>query len=179
MRRWGKSGTVAGTLLMLAFSVGLVVASVPLYRLVCDLTGLGGSTNIAKQGSSEVSERTITVRFDTNVAKDLPWRFEPQQRQITVKLGETALVFFTAKNLSAVPVQGTATFNVTPFKVGQYFSKIECFCFTEQVLQPGETVEMPVSFFVDPKLATDETTDEVKTLTLSYTFFRAKGDTRS
>ena len=179
MRRWGKTGTVVGALLMLTFSVGLVVVSVPLYRLICQVTGLGGSTNVATEASSEVLERTITVRFDANVARDLPWKFTPQQSEITVKLGETALVFYTARNLAAVPVHGTATFNVTPHKVGQYFSKIECFCFTEQVLQPGETVEMPVSFYVDPKLATDENTKEVKTLTLSYTFFRAKGDARS
>jgi cytochrome c oxidase assembly protein subunit 11 len=179
MRRWGKAGTVAGALGMLGVSVGLVVASVPLYRLVCDVTGLGGSTNVATKAPDEKSERIVTVRFDANIARDLPWRFEPMQPEIKVQLGEQALVFFKATNLSAAPVHGTATFNVTPHKVGQYFSKIECFCFTEQVLQPGETVEMPVSFYVDPKLALDEFTNEVRTLTLSYTFFRAKGDTRS
>jgi cytochrome c oxidase assembly protein subunit 11 len=154
---------------------GLTAASVPLYRMVCKVTGWGGTTQtaVAAPGAAE-GARVVRVRFDTSVAKDMPWRFEPEQREMTVKLGENAIAVFRATNTGREPVTGTATFNVTPDKAGRYFSKIQCFCFTEQVLAPGQTAEMPVSFFVDPALAQDPHADEVSTITLSYTFFRTK-----
>lgn len=151
--------------------VGLVAASVPLYRLFCKVTGYGGTTRVAQAAPGAVPGPEITVRFDASVAKDMPWRFEPQQREIRVRLGEQVLATYTATNLSNRPVVGTATFNVTPDKVGPYFNKIECFCFTEQRLEPGQTVDMPVTFFIDPALADDPLANEVTTITLSYTFF--------
>lgn len=155
----------------LAAMVGLVVASVPLYRLFCKVTGYGGATQVAAAAPGATG-RVVTVRFDASVAKDMPWRFQPSQREMRVHLGEQVLATYTATNTGAVPLVGTATFNVTPDKAGRYFDKIACFCFTEQRLEPGQTVEMPVTFFVDPALADDPNASEVTTITLSYTFFR-------
>lgn len=163
---------VLGSLAAIAFMVGLVAASVPLYQMFCRVTGYGGATKVAAGPSPTVSERTITVRFDTSLAKDMPWRFKPAQKQITARLGEDVLAIFTASNPTDQPIVGTATFNVTPEKAGRYFNKIQCFCFTEQRLEPGQSVDMPVSFFVDPELGRDEHTSEITTITLSYTFFR-------
>ncbi len=174
--RNGKRTTLLASLAAMAAMVALVVASVPLYRLFCEVTGYGGATQVASAGPAAVSERMVTVRFDANVMKDVPWRFTPVQREVQVRLGEETLIAYTAENQSDQPVVGTATFNVTPAKAGQYFAKIECFCFTEQRLEPGQRVEMPVSFYVDPALAEDANTDEVATITLSYTFFRARTD---
>ena len=155
--------------------VGLAYASVPLYRIFCQVTGYGGTTQQAAAGAPESGRmmplRIITVRFDSNVSLTLPWRFVPAQPSMEIKVGESALAFFTARNLSAAPVTGSAVFNVTPLKVGKYFNKIECFCFTEQTLAPGQQLDMPVSFFVDPEIMADANTAEVKTITLSYTFF--------
>lgn len=156
--------------------VGLSYASVPLYRLFCQVTGWGGTTQRAEAAPGEVLDRTVTVRFDATVSDGLPWRFKPEQFSQTLRIGEAGLAFYEAQNLTDRPVSGRATFNVTPAKAGVYFSKIECFCFTEQVLQPGEKVSMPVSYFVDPKLARDRNLDEVQTITLSYTFFRWDDD---
>lgn len=168
-----NSRTVLASLGAVAFMIALVAASVPLYQLFCRVTGYGGATQVATAAPA-IIDRTITVRFDANVLRNVPWRFAPEQPQITVRLGETALVSFVAENLSDQPVTGTATFNVVPEKAGRYFNKIACFCFTEQRLEPGQRVDMPVQFFVDPALAADENTAEITTITLSYTFFRAK-----
>ena len=138
------------------------------------MTGYGGTTQRAETGASEVLGKTIIVRFDSNVAKDLPWRFKPVQRKVTLKIGETALVYYKARNLSDKPVVGTASFNVTPEIAGSYFSKIECFCFTEQLLAPGQEVEMPVQFFVDPDIVKDASARGIKEITLSYTFYPKK-----
>jgi len=159
--------------------IGLAYASVPLYRLFCQVTGFGGTTQVAKAAPGTAAGRTITVRFDANVARDLPWRFEPVQGSAAVAIGENALAFYRVRNLSDKPVTGTATFNVTPHKAGPYFAKVECFCFTEQTLAPGETMDMPVSFFVDPEILKRAEADDVSEITLSYTFFRAIPSNRS
>ncbi len=157
--------------------VGLSYAAVPLYRAFCQVTGWGGTTQRADTGASEVLDRAMTVRFDSTVAEGLPWRFKPEQVSQTLKIGESGLAFFEAENLTDKPITGRATFNVTPAKAGIYFKKIECFCFTEQVLQPGEKVSMPVTYFVDPALGHDHNLDEVQTITLAYTFFRWDDET--
>jgi len=157
--------------------VGLSFASVPLYRLFCQVTGYGGTPNTESVAESEgMSDHVVTVRFDANVNSALPWRFKPGQREVRVRLGEETLIHYTAVNLSDAPITGTATFNVTPYKAAQYFSKIECFCFTEQTLAPGEEVSMPVTFYVDPELLDDVDARDVKLITLSYTFYRADED---
>ena len=151
----------------------VLVASAPtLYNTFCRVTGWGGTTQVAEYASGTVLEREVTVRFDASVAKGLPWSFRPEQVSQTVHLGETGLAYYEATNTSDEPVIGTATFNVQPAKAGVYFMKIECFCFTEQVLMPGETMSMPVSYFVDPELDLEERLDEVREITLSYTFYR-------
>jgi len=177
-RRGQKNGRFAFILFALVGGmIGLSFASAPLYRLFCQITGYGGTPQIqAEARPSSVSERVIKVRFDANTNPKLPWRFKPLQREVTVKLGEEALVFYEAENLSDKPTMGRATFNVTPYKVGSYFNKVDCFCFDEQVLKPGQVVSMPVQFFVDPEIFDDPTTKEVKTITLSYTFFQVKND---
>ncbi|HYH19187.1 MAG TPA: cytochrome c oxidase assembly protein [Azospirillum sp.] len=161
-------------LALVAGMVGLAYASVPLYALFCRVTGFGGTTQRAEAAPGTVLERTVTVRFNADVNGSLPWSFRPNQREVKVKLGETALVSYHAENRGTQPVTGTAVFNVTPDKAGIYFNKIECFCFTEQVLQPGQSIDLPVAFFVDPAAAGDVNMEDVKTITLSYTFFRAK-----
>jgi cytochrome c oxidase assembly protein subunit 11 len=154
--------------------VGLAFASVPLYRLFCQVTGYGGTPNTENVAvPAGESDHIVTVRFDANVNSALPWRFKPGQREVRVRLGEETLIHYTAVNLSDAPITGTATFNVTPYKAAQYFSKIECFCFTEQTLAPGEEVAMPVTFYVDPALLDDVDARDVKMITLSYTFYRA------
>jgi cytochrome c oxidase assembly protein subunit 11 len=144
---------------------------VPLYRLFCKTTGYGGTTQVAKAAPAVPAEQTIKVRFNADVDPGLPWLFQPAQREVVVRLGEQHLAFFHARNRSDRPITGQAVYNVTPDKAGAYFDKIACFCFTEQVLQPGEEVDMPVSFFVDPAILNDRNTRDVKTITLSYTFF--------
>ena len=172
-RRFGRFATLAGLCLTIGVMTTLVSYSVTLYRLFCQATGAGGYTQRAATASSTRSNREVTVSFLTNVAPGLPWRFRPMQDSVRVRLGEDALVFFEAENLSDRPIVGHATFNVTPETVGVYFSKIQCFCFTEERLEPHQKVEMPVSFFVDPRLATDPGTAEVHNITLSYTFFES------
>jgi cytochrome c oxidase assembly protein subunit 11 len=172
----GKRNT--RTLLSLAMLAAgmlcLAYAAVPLYQLFCQVTGFGGATTRAEIASTHTLERIVKVRFDANTDGALPWRFEPVQRSVDVKLGENSLIFYRAKNLSNVAVTGIASFNVTPLKTGGVFSKVACFCFDEQTLQPGEEIEMPVSFYIDPAMADDRTLADVKTITLSYTFYRAK-----
>ncbi len=151
----------------------------PLYRLFCQVTGFGGTTRLAAAAPAAAGERVITVRFNADVNRGLPWSFRPAQREVRVRVGEEALVFYVARNDSDVPITGTSTFNVTPDKAGIYFNKVECFCFTEQRLMPGESVDMAVSFFIDPAIVDDPYQDDVKTITLSYTFFRASGTEES
>jgi cytochrome c oxidase assembly protein subunit 11 len=151
--------------------VGAAYASVPLYEIFCRVTGYGGTTQVAEAAPEVAGERVMTIRFNSDVDPNLPWAFQPVERQVTVKVGESHLAFFKAQNLSARPTAGTATFNVTPLKAGQYFNKVQCFCFTEQRLAPGASVDMPVSFFVDPAIEDDPNLREVRTITLSYTFF--------
>ncbi len=151
--------------------LGLSYASVPLYRIFCQVTGYGGTTQRVAAGADRILDKTITVRFDSNVARDLPWQFKPVQRKVDVKIGETTIVFYKARNVSDKPVVGTASFNVTPEVAGSYFSKIECFCFTEQMLKPGQEIEMPVQFYVDPEIVKDVSARGIKEITLSYTFF--------
>ncbi len=161
---------------VVCFMIALAFASAPLYNLFCRATGWGGTTQVAVQlpPAEDVIDRTITVRFDANTARDLPWSFEPEMLSTQVKLGERGLTNFIAENKGRIPVAGTAVFNVTPLKAGKYFQKIQCFCFDEQVLQPGQRVDMPVMFFVDPKLHSDRNMDDVTTITLSYSFFKAQ-----
>lgn len=151
--------------------IGLTAASVPLYRLFCQVTGYGGTTQRAEAAPGAVAGPVLTVLFNADVAPDLPWRFRPAQRHLEVRAGEQHLASYTAENRADGPVVGTATFNVTPHKVGVYFHKLACFCFEQQTLEAGERVEMPVSFFVDPALFEDPSTREVRQITLSYTFF--------
>ena len=158
---------------LVAGMVGLSFASVPLYRMFCQVTGYGGVPQRAEKAPSEVLDRTVTIRFDGNVDGSLPWTFAPVQQTMDVKIGETALAFFKASNNSAVPVTGRAIFNVSPELAGRYFTKIECFCFKQQTLAAGQTVEMPVTFFVDPKFVEDEDTRDISEITLSYTFYRS------
>ncbi len=151
--------------------VGMSFAAVPAYRAFCQVTGWGGVTQRAQAGADRTLARKVTVQFDGNVNQGLPWRFKPEQVSQTIHIGETALAFFEAENLTDKPITGRASFNVSPAKAGIYFKKIECFCFTEQTLQPGEKVSMPVTYFIDPALADDKNLDEVRTITLAYTFF--------
>jgi cytochrome c oxidase assembly protein subunit 11 len=168
-RRNGRTAALAA-LLVLAM-VGLAFASVPLYRLFCQVTGFDGTTMRAGAAPGPVAGREVAVRFDANMAPSLPWRFAPEKSREIVTIGEREMAFYTAKNLSARAVKGTATFNVSPVQAGKYFSKIQCFCFNEQLLQPGEAVRMPVVFFVDPKILEDPDAREISEITLSYTFY--------
>ena len=154
--------------------LGLAYASVPLYRIFCKVTGIGGTTQTAVVAPEQVLDREIVVRFNADVDPKLPWYFKPQQKEVRVKIGENALAFFEAMNMSDNPVLGTATYNVTPLKAGGYFNKIQCFCFDEQKLDPGQTADMPVSFFIDPEILNDPNMNDVNTITLSYTFFKVK-----
>ncbi len=165
-RRLGLAlvGVVAGM-------IGAAYASVPLYQLFCQVTGYGGTTQVADVVPEKVGDRVITVRFNSDVDPHLPWAFQPVQREMTLKVGESGLAFFHARNLAARTTVGTATFNVTPLKAGPYFNKVQCFCFTEQQLAGGGEADMPVTFFVDPEIENDPNLAEVNTITLSYTMF--------
>ena len=149
---------------------GLGWASVPLYRVFCQATGLNGTTQRAVAAPGGVGSK-VTIAFDTNVSPDLPWKFEPENHEDVVDVGARDMAFFLATNNSDHPITGTATFNVTPAQAGKYFTKIQCFCFTQQTLSPGETARMPVIFFVDPKMLDDPDTDDIREITLSYTFY--------
>ena len=158
-------GVVAGML-------GMAYVAVPLYKLFCQTTGYGGTTQASASGTAIV-DRMIRISFDANVDPKLPWRFEPDQKYVDVKLGEVAQISYHAHNLSNRRITGTATYNVTPYALGLYFSKIQCFCFSEQVLEPGQDVHMPVLFYVDPSMLGDLTSKSITTATLSYTFYEA------
>lgn len=167
----GIQRTATGTVAVVLLMGSLGWASVPLYDLFCRVTGYGGTTSTASAGSDRLLDRTVTVRFDASTARDMPWTFTPVERQMTVRLGETGLAFYEAHNPTDKPVAGTASYNVTPYAAGLFFTKIDCFCFQMQVLQPGETVLMPVTFFVDPDMVDDREAKFVHTITLSYTFY--------
>lgn len=152
----------------------MAYAAVPLYDLFCRVTGYGGTTQVSETLADEVLDQTITVRFDSSLARGLEWEFKPLQRRQTLRIGEMGLAFYKATNTSDRTIVGTATYNVTPQKIGSYFAKVECFCFTEQELKPGESMEMPVSYFVDPAIVDDPHAEDVKTITLSYTFFEKR-----
>lgn len=174
-KREGRHGLTAFALAgLVAAMVGLAFASVPLYRLFCQATGYGGLPQRADRGADKVLDRTIRIRFDANVDGALPWTFTPDERVMQIKIGETALAFFKATNNSSVPVTGQAIFNVAPELAGRYFTKIECFCFKQQTLAPHQSVEMPVTFFVDPKIVDDDDTKTIDEITLSYTFYRSE-----
>ena len=170
-----KNARIAWTLVLVtAGMLGMAYAAVPLYQAFCKATGFAGTPLVAQSDDRPVIARTVKVRFDTNVDPGLAWRFEPEQRQVTVHLGEEKLVYFRATNLSQRPIVGAANYNVTPERTAGWFNKIQCFCFTEQLLKPGQSVDMPVIFFVDSDMAKDRAYDDINTITLSYTFHEAK-----
>jgi cytochrome c oxidase assembly protein subunit 11 len=164
-------------LLALCFAGGMLgmgYAAVPLYRIFCEATGFGGTTmKVSEETASAiaVTDKQIVVRFDSNVSSALPWRFKPENPTEKITIGARDMAAFVAENLSSKPVTGTATFNVTPVQAGRYFAKVQCFCFTEQTLQPGEKVRMPVIYYVDPAILTDPDTKDIEEITLSYTFY--------
>lgn len=158
-------------LLAVAGMAGLSFAAVPLYSLFCKVTGFGGTTMLADKAPESITNRDITVRFNTDTSADLPWDFNAGKRYVKIKVGQQALVTYQARNLSDQTSGGTAVYNVTPPKAGKYFRKIECFCFGEQLLNAGQSVDMPVLFFIDPAFADDPDMEDVTTITLSYTFY--------
>lgn len=151
--------------------LGAAYASVPLYRLFCQLTGYAGTTQVAEAAPGQLGDRVIKVVFDANTAGSMPWSFSPTQKDLDVRVGEEGLAFYTATNPTGLPITGTATFNVTPAKAGKYFNKIQCFCFNEQTLEPGQSIDMGVAFFVDPAIIDDPNLVDVDRIVLSYTFF--------
>lgn len=180
-RRTPSNRTVA--LNLTAIAVGMLMlayASVPLYRLFCQVTGFGGTTQrVEANHARSVSDRTVTVRFNADTDPNLPWKFTPIEKTVTVRLGENRLVAFRAKNETNHATRGTATYNVTPFAAGKYFNKIQCFCFEEQRLKPGESATLPVSFFIDPEILNDPLVRDVTNITLSYTFFSYESANKS
>jgi cytochrome c oxidase assembly protein subunit 11 len=166
-----QSRTAMLLLAVVVTMTSLSFAAVPFYRWFCQVTGYAGTTSVATAAPARILDRTMKVRFDASIESGMPWDFRPAQREMTIRIGETGLAFYEARNLTDRPVAGTAVFNVTPDAAGGYFSKIDCFCFTEQVLQPGESVQMPVTFFVDPAMMDDPEGVFVHEITLSYTFY--------
>jgi len=165
----------AMVLIIVACMVGLSFAAVPLYDLFCRVTGFGGTPQISSEDlPKNIVDRDVTIQFNADTDPNMPWHFRPEERRVTVKLGQRGLTAYEAYNPTSAPVSGTALYNVTPLKVGQYFHKIQCFCFDEQILQAGERVSMPVLFYVDPAMNDDPSMDDVKTITLSYTFYRGE-----
>lgn len=168
--------------LKLAFSILLLAvgmlffafASAPLYNLFCKATGFAGTPQIAVNNGTKIGKRMLTIRFDANVEPNLPWRFWPVQKEVKLYSGENGLAFYGAENMSSSPVVGTAVYNVTPTKVGQYFNKIQCFCFEDQLLAGGQKMQFPVAFFIDPAIEDDKDARDVDTITLSYSFYRVK-----
>ena len=164
-------GVASACVVFIGAMVGMAYAAVPLYQLFCQVTGYGGTTQRVEQMSDVVLDRTINVTFDANASAGLNWDFRAVDKKVTPKIGETVQITYTATNNSPHPVTGEAIFNVTPGEAGAYFNKVQCFCFTETTLQPGETLEMPVVFFVDPAIVEAEETKGIGTITLSYTFY--------
>ena len=167
----GPQKTVAQTVSLVVLMGGLAWASVPFYDWFCRVTGFGGTTSISTVAPDDVLEQTIKVRFDASLHSDMDWDFKPEVHEMEIRIGETGLAFYEAHNPTVRPIAGQASYNVTPYQAGYFFNKIDCFCFEEQVLQPGETVMMPVSFYVDPEIVTDRDAKYVHTITLSYTFY--------
>ncbi|MEM8957403.1 MAG: cytochrome c oxidase assembly protein [Pseudomonadota bacterium] len=167
----GKSRTAAQAVSVVVIMGSLAWASVPLYDWFCRVTGYGGATGVSATGSDVVLDQTVTIRFDASKERDMPWEFTPVVREMEMKIGETGLAFYEAYNPTDRPVAGTASYNVTPYSAGGYFSKIDCFCFEMQVLEPGQRVQMPVTFYVDPDITRDRDGKFVHTITLSYTFY--------
>lgn len=177
MTRNTRTGIIAA--IIACSMVGMGYAAVPLYQMFCQVTGFNGTTQRASADAAPVmvdNSRTISIRFDANTSPALPWSFRPEHPTDKVSVGARDMAIFIAKNESDKPVTGTATFNVTPSQAGPYFTKIQCFCFTEQTLKPGETVRMPVLFYVDPKILQDPDASDVQEITLSYTFFPVDPD---
>ncbi len=163
---------LTATLVVVAAMVALSFASVPLYRAFCKVTGWGGVTKQATVAPTQVLSREMTVQFNADVDSTLPWAFKPDLWQAKARIGQRVLISYTAENHGRTPIAGSAVYNVTPLKAGKYFNKIQCFCFSEQVLEPGQKVHMPVLFFIDPKIMDDAELRDLKTITLSYTFYR-------
>ena len=171
--RLGRDATVAAICgFVVVLMVGASYAAVPFYNWFCRATGFNGTTQVAESAPTGAPlERRIAVRFDSNVAGGLPWKFEPEQTEINIKIGEVVTIYYTVTNQSARTTTGQAAYNVAPLTVGAYFDKINCFCFTEQTMAPGETRQMPVVFYVDPAIVKDSDNDGLNTITLSYTFY--------
>ena len=172
----------ATALNLMAIAVGMLMlayASVPLNSLFCKVTGFGGTTQRAEANHTKRNARTITVHFNADTDPTLPWKFEPIEKTVTVQLGENRLIAFRATNLSNQPTKGTATYNVTPYALGQYFNKIQCFCFQQQQLAPQQTATLPVSFFIDPAMLDDPEARDIRNTTLSYTFFSYESANKS
>jgi cytochrome c oxidase assembly protein subunit 11 len=167
----GKQCTLFQTIGLVVVMGGLAWASVPFYDWFCRVTGFSGVTAVASGDSEIILDKTIKIRFDASLERDMPWDFKPVQREMTLRIGETGLAFYEAYNPTDRPVAGSASYNVAPFDAGGFFAKIDCFCFEEQVLQPGERVQMPVTFYVDPAIVEDRDAKYAKSITLSYTFY--------
>jgi len=167
----GPQKTVFQAVSLVVFMGGLAWASVPFYDWFCRVTGFGGTPNVSAVASEDVLDQTIKVRFDASLERDMPWQFTPMVREMDLRIGETGLAFYEAYNPTDRPVAGSASYNVAPYEAGGFFSKIDCFCFEEQILAPGERVQMPVAFFVDPDIIADRDAKYVHTITLSYTFY--------
>ncbi|MHC0053305.1 cytochrome c oxidase assembly protein [Actibacterium sp. D379-3] len=174
MRLDDKTKTVVQLVSVVLVMGALAWAAVPMYNLFCRVTGFGGVTGVAETGSDMILDETITIRFDASKERDFPWEFKPVQREMKLRIGETGLAFYEAYNPTDRVIAGSASYNVTPYSAGGYFTKIDCFCFTEQVLQPGERVMMPVTFYVDPEIIGDREAKYVHTITLSYTFHESE-----
>ena len=166
-----KKKTIFYLVFLVLFMASASFLSVPFYNWFCKVTGYGGATNVAQKESDIISDKVISVRFDASLEKGLEWEVKPVQRNMTLNLGETGLAFYEAYNPTDKPIAAQSSFNVVPFSVGNFFNKIECFCFTEQILQPGEKIKMPVSFYVDPDLINNLESKNVTSVTLSYTFY--------
>ena len=171
IRLEGPAKTVAQTVGVVVFMGGLAWASVPFYDWFCRVTGFGGTPGVSEVANEDILDQTITVRFDASLERNMPWQFTPVVREMEMRIGETGLAFYEAYNPTNRPVAGSASYNVAPYEAGGFFSKIQCFCFEEQVLQPGERVQMPVTFYVDPDIVDDRDAKFVHTVTLSYTFY--------
>lgn len=168
----GPQKTVFQTVGLVVFMGGLAWASVPFYDWFCRVTGFGGTTGVSEVASDEILDQTIKIRFDASLDRNMPWEFTPMAREMELRIGETGLAFYEAYNPTDKPVAGSASYNVAPYEAGGFFAKIDCFCFEEQVLAPGERVQMPVTFYVDPEIVTDRDAKYVHSITLSYTFYQ-------
>lgn len=172
MRLSGPQKTVAQTVGLVLVMASLAWASVPFYDWFCRVTGFGGTPGVSATASEDILDQTIKIRFDASLERGMPWQFVPVEREMELRIGETGLAFYEAYNPTDKPVAGSASYNVAPYEAGGFFSKIDCFCFEEQILAPGERVQMPVTFYVDPEIVTDRDAKYVHTITLSYTFYQ-------